>query len=466
MLPGSSLRGMIRTLVEVMAFARMSFVNGAQPFFRTVADDRIGRRYRKLLVRGDEAPPGGFAHRREDGVWEIRPVAEVLRVEHGRVPGLEYKQHPNYRPDWRLQHHKCWFGRGDRRDRVAKLSLGERRPDGDGWEAGTLVLTGSAPKKKREFVFVGEGDVGRVVTIPDALLDRFHDEDQITNWQERAFPRDEPGAGARRAAGYLRHGEPVFFVCDEDRHRDDNPQGLLFFGRAGMFRFPYDKSPDDLLPPHHRRTPGGDFDIAELLFGRVPYGGDDKEAIRSRVRFEDAVATGEAPDGNWFETTMVPAVLSSPKVTAFQHYLTQDGTAHPRDLATYIEGDRVTLRGHKFYWHRGDASVLPDARHAEQKDKLRDLTSPTPRDTQCTVIRPVKARVHFKGRVCFDNLTEVELGALLAALRLPEGHAHKIGMHAIKSGQAAAGQLETFSDCHSLPSLNFPLAHRCASWRT
>ena len=429
MLPGSSLRGMTRTLVEILSFSRLSFVTGERPFFRTVADDRIGRRYRALLVRGDRSPPGGFARQRPDGQWEIVPARDVLRVEHRHIAGLEYRQH-NYRPDWNLQHHRCWFTREERRYRVARLALGDARPDGAGWEEGVLVLTGSSPKKKREFVFaVGDG---AAFPIPDAVVERFHDEDQVSQWQERAFPRDLPEPRARRAAGHLGDDEPVFYVCgpraDGQPHGDDNPQELLFFGRAGMFRFPYDRSPRSLAAAQIKREGEAPYDLTELLFGRVARKATDGVAIRGRVRFEDATARASAPAGGWLLPPMVPAVLSAPKVTAFQHYLTQDGTAPPRDLTTYFNDDKTTLRGHKLYWHRGGAELLCEAKHPEHDTKLRDLTGKTPTDTQCTVIRPVKAGVHFGGRVRFDNLTDIELGALLMALQLPKEGAHKIGM--------------------------------------
>ncbi len=428
MLPGSSLRGMTRTLVEILSFSRLAFVTDAQPFFRSVGDERIGKLYRRLLVRGREAPPGGFARKKSDGGWEIEPAREVLRVEHGRIPGLKYEKKPNYHPDWKLQHHRCWFVREAKRYRVAQLALGDTSP-GAGWEEGVLVLTGSMGNKKREFVFVRGG--GPAITMPEALAERFHDEDQVSQWQEKAFPRDAPEPRARRANGHLCDGEPVFYLCgpraDGAAHAADNPDGLLFFGRAGMFRFPYDRSPRSLARKQIEREEGP-YDLTELLFGRVTHGNADGVAIRGRLRFEDAAAVGNAPADGWLLSAMVPAVLSAPKVTTFQHYLTQDGTVHSDGLTAYFDDDKTTLRGHKLYWHRGGANLLAEAKHPEHATKLVDLTGTKVDDTQCTVIRPVKAGVRFRGRVRFDNLTDIELGALLMALQLPEGGAHKIGM--------------------------------------
>ncbi len=50
------------------------------------------------------------------------------------------------------------------------------------------------------------------------------------------------------------------------------------------------------------------------------------------------------------------------------------------------------------------------------------------RNTQHTVAEVLKAGTSFSGRVRFENLHPAELGALLAALKLPSDCAHKIGM--------------------------------------
>jgi len=419
-IPGSSLRGMVRTLVEILSFAKILPVSDQKPFFRTVSDDRIGREYRARVLRGGKKPTGGFVRRDGDN-WSIAPC-EVVRVSREVLSraGLKFSAGPNYAPDWRFQNKECWVRMRSESDEVEEIKFGN--PGKDGWTRGRLVLTGNAPSKKREFVFLDEAPASSRIRIPEEIWERFHDDDQITQWQERAFPVNQPEDGCRRMPGGLRDGEPVFFLQDDSKKTEDNPEGLVFLGRAQMFRFPYDLSPSELVPEPIRNA---GLDLAEAMFGLV---GKDKKAIKGRVFFEDAVASDGGPE--WLEDVIVPRILSSPKMTTFQHYLTQDAGREKDKLTTYLNGDQTTIRGHKLYWHRWNSNQgLAQVKEPQQHDQLlQDLSGRNPRDSQHTLIKPVKAGVTFKGRIRFENLTDPELGALLSALELPEGCAHRLGM--------------------------------------
>lgn len=410
-IPGSSLRGMVRSLVEILAFAKIQPVTRARPFFRTVSNDRIGNAYRERMLRGGQKPPGGLLRVDPAGAWSIR-CCEILRLERGRFPRGAVAGSANGVPAWvvdgrPLQHGVVWLRVASDGRTIEEVR--DARPAGGGWRQGTLVLTGHAPNKKAEFVFL-DPDAERVVQIPDSIWDRFHDDDQLTQWQERAFPVDRPTQRARHAPGHLRNGEPVFFLVDEQAKGDDNPDGLVFLGRAQMFRFPYDLGPEDLIPEPLRNA---GLDVAETMFGRV-----GESTIKGRVRFEDAVAVGTPP---WTDGQVVPNILSAPKPTAFQHYLTQDAPDLRSELKTYIRGDTTTIRGHKLYWHRWNRD-----RGIEQVGQRHGQLAEG--DTQRTVIEPIRAETKFQGRVRFDNLAPMELGALLTALDLPDGCAHKLGM--------------------------------------
>jgi CRISPR-associated protein (TIGR03986 family) len=432
-IPGSSLRGMIRTLVEILSFSKIVPVTEERPFFRTVfSKSRIGKIYCNLMVRSEEKAQGGFLRRDGDG-WAIEPC-EVKQVERDTlkdINGIQFPsasdRDPSYIPPRDYQHKKCYIQVKGETDLVEANSICfQVEAPGEEWREAILVMTGDIPNKKHEFVFLVPPPDSDTISIPESIWERFHEETQLTQWQKEAFPRDknDPIGKRRESDGYLREGDPIFFLCNETEKSEDNPDGLIFLGRALLFRLPYDNSPADLIPDLIKDAP---LDLAQAMFGKVGQRRDVQEqTLKGRVFFEDAFATEGGPD--WLEDIMVPRILSSPKITAYQHYLTQDGA---KSENTYLESDKskTTIRGHKLYWHRWDeVEGLEPVKHEDHENKLREMQSEDPKDTQCTIIRPVRSGVTFSGRIRFENLTDIELGALLTALKLPEGHAHKLGL--------------------------------------
>ena len=454
-IPGSSLRGMLRTLVEILAFAKVQPVANTRPFFRDFSgkNNRLHNAYANRIKPAGQLPQAGFLHHTKDG-WAIQPTT-VWRVPHDVLPGsFEYGAPPRYTPQWGFQHRPCQARHNGAGEVVAlRFDLAaQQHADGDEWQLGTLVLTGAAPQRrddhgqlvgreKADFFFLppAEGVVARTVT--DAQMERFHDSDQVSDWQQRAFPVDQPHGlspqSRRRAKGHTRSSEPVFFVPDSEH-------GVRFFGRARHFRMPYDLALSELVPAAVGESLPG-LDLAEAMFGRVGRSAADQLSVRGRVRVEDAVASaGEAA----LLQEIVPKPLLSPKPTTFAHYLTQDGTRSAAERTTYLHGDTTAVRGHKLYWHRwpttgdlpeGLALVTEVDTPSWAKGPKRERFAADPQaewrtavrsghDELHTLIRPVRPGIPFRGSLRFDNLTHVELGALLVAIRLPDGCRHKLGM--------------------------------------
>ncbi len=413
-IPGSSLRGMVRNLVEILSFSKIDSITNEKPFFRSLASDRIGKAYRQMMTGAGREVQGGHLKIANQEV-SIEPAREILRVSHqvlvqgGIQPAAGHQQ-----PNWRWQYKDCWFKRDPEEGTVVALLKMQQE---QGLEKGVLVLTGDVPGKKADFVFTGRES--RQISVPDAIWNRFCADDQITQWQKAAFPKSR--RYDRHADGQPGEGDPVFFLIDHSINTPENPSGLVFLGRARMFRLPYDRSPYDLLPA--RLTAAG-LDMAEAMFGTVSRSGEG-QAIRGRVTFEDALSNESVRN----LPTIVPRILASPKPTCYPQYLTQDGRVESSQQTTYLDGDETTIRGHKLYWHRWDEqSGLESVQAGNQKDLKHFLESQDTSDTQHTLISPVREGVHFRGRIRFHNLAPVELGALLAALRLPCGCAHKLGM--------------------------------------
>ena len=64
-------------------------------------------------------------------------------------------------------------------------------------------MTGNAPKKKKEFVFLLPTDDAEKIPISDEIINRFHDDDQLTQWQEDAFPTNQPTLATASEMDYL-----------------------------------------------------------------------------------------------------------------------------------------------------------------------------------------------------------------------------------------------------------------------
>jgi CRISPR-associated protein (TIGR03986 family) len=167
------------------------------------------------------------------------------------------------------------------------------------------------------------------------------------------------------------------------------------------------------------------------LFGMVGKGGEGEvDARSSRVQFRDALPTES--DGYMGKLTTM-AILESPKITAAEFYMEKpddcdiynydykssyDKTAR-KMIPKLLSDGEVRLRGRKFYWHHGTS---PKSR--SEKDK------PNP----CWIVRPVKAEREFEFTVAFERLTADELGKLRYSLELEENHYEKTSKQAHKFG--------------------------------
>ena len=448
-IPGSSLRGMLRALVEIAAYGKMDRVMDRQLFYRSVSDAN----YQQLFVEPPEqiqvaphprAPRfrskvcAGFL-RRKAGTWVIEECP-FARIDHhannprglAHIPPLPGERlmrgsGPGQTPNWAYQHRRIYVhcdseeqdyffpaqfdqrGRQRHRDQYLRFR-GVRQASFNaghvpGAEEGTLVVTGHMQNKHMEFVFLHT--ILATHHVDYALIERFEAEDQLTQWQEGAFRRDKPAPGARRRDGMLRDGEPVFFLLQDDG-------SLRFFGRAQLFRLPYGTAPYDFLAADHRSAQV--IDLAEALFGfvrdkRQPEG--VPQAAAGRVFVSDGQFVS-AQAGVWLRPDpLTPRILSSPKPTTYQHYLVQPEQtgAQERSLRRYDHRtSETTLRGHKLYWHKG--AVGTDKLSETDQGKLQSARK------QYTQFEPVAAGVTFSFAVHFENLSQVELGALLWVLRL------------------------------------------------
>jgi len=449
-IPGSSLRGMLRTLVEIVSYSKVQPVTDEPKVtFRAVAasrQDPLASPYQDALGKYGRNVKAGYLEQRGDQ-WFVRPARQPAglglpgrdsylkvkerSIQDDDIPGLIKFNQPRYRP----QYHDVSFDAEARQDRSGRsyihvVRIGPR--DAGYSHQGVLVCSGNmletasagiqSPRRNHALVLDADGKAEATPINKQAVKDYL---DSLTDFQR------EPPFDNRY--GCLVDGRPIFYVEDDGQ--------VIMFGHCPNFRVPARlvgqeraATPLDFVPEALRDS--SETDLAEAMFGYVE---PDEKAGRpvvcaGRVFISDATLE-PGQEAIWFaDEPITPKILASPKPTTFQHYLVQ---TRPNDrgrlhhYASPTPGDTV-IRGHKLYWHKGDVS----------QDQIAEMEKVAPNDTQHTEIKPIRSGVSFSFRIHFENLTDVELGALLWLLemaahdnyRLKLGMGKPLGLGAVKVG--------------------------------
>ncbi len=452
-MPGSTVRGLIRSVTSILSFSRVAECKDRRLFFRSFGRGVMADLYTRRMsenIRQAQGPHGvmqGFKSRTTSGFLTADPGKEIwyftecyeLRVPRSKLPFAQSDLYTTARrgdrikiPNPAYQYRKVWFkaaslekgwhlhrakrgpGMYTWRRNVDEIKL-EEPANTQGWHMGWLVITGDIQRKGAEFVFVTKPG-SKQIRIPDGVIKDAQDTDQISYWQERAWPHDGKFDLPNTS---LLPGLPIWVLSEN--------QSIIGIGRTQNFRLRYDHRTSDFIPTQHREK---FLDFTERLFGIIRRNSTDEEdQVRGRVRFSDAPCATPNPylepasHGHSAEGYRVPMILGGPKPTAFQNYLEQPECRE--DLLTHYSTQRTgRLRGHKFYWHKNQHGL--NGREALPQDAIFKATLEA--GSQETVIRPVSPGTRFEGKITFDNLDLAELGALLCAIDLPDGLAHKIGM--------------------------------------
>jgi len=459
-IPGSSLRGMLRSLLEIVSYGKVQWVTGKQLIYRAVGDQSsLGKLYREKMVGKNKKDlpdmhfsypspllKGGYLCRRGGG-WEIQPAKEIkgesfVRVEHedalpiinGQGRQLDDVYDVFVKPVSRMASNRGKRGQGYLTLDIAVTNIvsPEQR---SGLVRAKLVKTGymGGAHPKHWHCAIYEPDFqAKSIPIPFDLWKLYEEDRDLTRGiQTRKLTED---------------GDPVFYLLNEQGN-------LIFFGPTMMFRLPYNNSPLDCVPVELRRLE--DIDYAEALFGFVrtsdelddmkrrgviqekPKQGDKRRAYAGRVYVTDAEIQ-EGQNDIWLSEDPVtfkpvtPKILASPKPTAFQHYLVQ--TNEKKEELKHYDSktpEETVIRGHKRYWLQGERGVNDIC---EDDPEWLENGEVKENSKQHTQFRPVKPGVRFKFRVYFENLSERELGALCWVLH-PLGDENKDYCHQIGMGK-------------------------------
>jgi CRISPR-associated protein (TIGR03986 family) len=423
-LPGSSLRGMLRSLVEIVSFSKIDRVSDNQRlFFRAVATDpdkdSLAAEY-KHFVKPAIIKAGYL--KKENGNWYICPAKTIkgntfvwVRESSLNLPDLIKFDNCSYYPQYiAVSYSTVSVNTSDRAQRTFANDVSS--PETYPINKGTLVTSGNmklaagtSPRRNHCLVFEIDSDAKKLRIDHVAIQ---HYCNALTDFQkETPFRKD---------LGILEENCPVFYSSPK---QEDNIVG--FFGQSPNFRIPYSSKGNghastvlDFLPEALRDS--SVIDIADAIFGYVGKGKVKEESYARRIFISDA----KTDDQDVWLQPIKPKILGGPKVTTFQHYLVQhDNTnAHKKNLKHYASepGRETVIRGHKLYWHKKNVSL--DQIREKDLDKLRKAKK------QLTEITPIKSGITFEFDIHFENLSTVELGALLWILSLSSDKAQSLGI--------------------------------------
>jgi CRISPR-associated protein (TIGR03986 family) len=443
-LPGTSLRGALRNVIEVATFSRFGRVNDHRYSVRDLHNPNVYGNHMAKIVNGQPTPlvQAGWLSK-QGGGYQIT-VCDFAKIEYRKLIALANQNGiKNFAPQFKqgaADKYRLWCG-NQSPDAVArlmaKLSITWSRPERvegtpmlsrfgtvnalDGDTQARLVFTGQPQDnrdfgtkgKHHDFVFV-EREAVRVIDVPEREMKDFEfghsNRGQQNRLGESLTPNDEWGYWKK----HLEAGQrmPVFFLMEGEN--------LRAFGLAMMFRLAYRRSIGETirkLNPDHADT-GAALDFAEGLFGTVRQAPDAGQvlALRGRVGISHAVA-----QGNPGPKPLVVTVLGGPKASYYPNYVqqTKDLRAQDKKRQRYVTwmDDQAIPRGWKRY---------------RPKQGIWEPTVPPKVNLEKvgTRFKPLPAGTMFRAHVDVHNLKPAELGALIWAIEWggdPEAR-HTLGM--------------------------------------
>lgn len=447
-IPGTSLKGMLRGLLEAISFGKMSFVsptrgsvrdlNNAKVYrdFVTAKEERKDRKsqYRPLTKAGwlDVSNPDQWmltpchhwrietTRRPDRDTGSISDLLEADRkwdkVETNPITRLEwlgdlawtdmyFKGDDEVKP----QYHPSKQGSNGMYLVYRKVYEVSKRPF-EGYRAGRLVVTGKPSDRKHlEFVFQSPHDIAGVEPI--ALNDQVK-RDYIATHSEGAEQHRTSARYTAAAKFWMKTAKsqgtmiPVFYLQHEGE--------VSAVGMAQMLRLPYKYSPAELFERYLNKGSSQPtaLDFAELLFGvvdRTPQNPEESlafTALRGRVQVETARST-DAQLGE-----LIEAVLGGPKISYYPFYVQQ---SH-RDGRVKNIGKGQKYQAEYRTWM--DAEALPAGfKRYPRTISVRRPPRPTAEQSKVkTSFTPLRSGATFKTRLYVHNLKPEELGALLWAI--------------------------------------------------
>lgn len=353
-IPGSSLKGMLRSVLEVFSFSKMfagkQFVDRSFGF-RSFDGNKSSIKDYPNLMKNVHA---GWLEQDGDQYTLYPCDGEFESIPYSGVEALfpEYKEVEKISNAWKKNSALV----GKNKELYPEYSEGYR-----------LVCCGHIGKRNVEYLFPSQTKEGLSINKDIAL---------------KFFTVYEQTPDFKKICKYLEEGHrlAVFYIL-----KDDNVDAL---GLSKFFRYPYKDSLKNMVGKQQDQEES-DPDLPETMFGYT--GGND--SLKGRIHIGHAFCAETVHEE---ELGDVKGVLGQPKPSFYPFYLKQDN--NPFKTLDNAEG----IAGRKVYRIHKDGTVTSLSSNGNKNVESH--------------FKPIPAGHHFKFKISLHNLRPVETGALLSAL--------------------------------------------------
>ena len=377
-LPGSSLRGMLRNTLNILAFGKMEQYDNRFFGYRIFDTNKsLGKKYQKEMAK----VKFGWLHKdeSEDDKYVLYPCIDgfdKIRIEDVSkwYPGYDEKKTSWERNNFIQRQSGCYFPKYEKYEDDKTYCI---------------LATGQMLGKEHELL-ISQPDKDHPISLGKKTIDSF-------------FAVYEPSPYFDEYQKLLKEGTdiPVSYISVSD---GQGKNGIAAMGMGRMFRYPYKYDVSSLIEKEQPECQSGKRDLCETIFGWI----GNENSAKGRVQICNALMTNTISEN---ELKEIVGVLGAPKASFYPLYLKQSGS----EYQTY-ESDDACIAGRKRYRiHDGDS--------------VTDLPGGNGNGNVTSTLKFLPKNCTFKMRINVHNLRRVEIGALLSAITFhkTQGVYHNIG---------------------------------------
>ena len=365
-IPATSLKGLIRSNLEILSFSRMKQVDGSKFFGLR---DMNNRQY-KTETNQSKLESGWL--KKVGSEWHVYPV-EHVRIAMNEIerkfnlPNNSISKAENALAKYALVENKNIVNQ-KLSFKKELIKTAQNRDtnygklysfDENGTFLGDLVLYGSISNKHYDFVFAKESEEKiEISTELISKMDTLEKDSKLWQFHKKS------------------NRIPIFYKTEGGE--------IKHFGLSKLYRLNNGHYLKDLQPLKDYSI-NNNIDLSMTIFGHT----DDDNKLKGRVFFSIAKHIKNSGEGEEEER-----ILSTPKPSYYPYYLKQKGG----EFSTYINSN-ASLKGFKRY-------------PVHNTIKASDLQ----KDSMSSKFKPLKEGNKFLFKIRYHNLKPIEIGAIYSAL--------------------------------------------------